>query len=117
VFTAERAVRVLLGLFKVYRQPVCAIDAEGIVRYVTADAHCEVSPAREVEGRLHDLLERFSTWGDAGLVVPEVQLVKPGQVVDLGGLVEKAQLEALAAAEIGALGAGERVVLVVRRRQ
>ena len=48
-----------------------------------------------------------------GLVLPEVQMVKPGQLVDLAGLVEASQLLALASAEVSALEPDEPVTLVV----
>jgi hypothetical protein len=66
-----------------------------------------------VEARLGELVERYTTWGDGGLVLPEVQLVKPGQLVDLAGLVEQAQLLALAGAEVAGLDADEQVTLIV----
>lgn len=115
-YTAEKRVPVLLGLLKLVRTPVCALDAEGIVRFATDDAHCVAVPPAEVESTLSALLERFSSWGDGGVVLPEVQLVKPTQIADLSGLAEAQQLVALARAESAALGADERVVLVVRRR-
>jgi hypothetical protein len=112
-FTAEHRVPVLLGLFKVWRMPAAVVDADGVVRYRTKDAFCATTAAAGVEARLGELVERYTTWGDGGLVLPEVQLVKPGQLVDLAGLVEQAQLLALAGAEVAGLDADEQVTLIV----
>jgi hypothetical protein len=115
-FTAEHRVPVLFGLLKVWRMPAAVVDAEGVVRYRTRDAFCVTAPACEVEGKLGELLTRYTTWGDGGLVLPEVQLVKPSQMVDLAGLVEPAQLLALASAELAALQPQDPVTLVVAPR-
>lgn len=112
-YTAEHRVPVLFGLLKVWRMPAAVVDAEGVVRYRTRDAFCVTTTAAEVEAQLGQLVERYTTWGDGGLVLPEVQLVKPGQLVDLAGLVEAPQLIALAGAEIAALDADDLVTLVV----
>jgi hypothetical protein len=106
----------LFGLLRLVRTPVCVLDAEGIVRFSTDDAFALRVAPTEIESTLSSLLERFSTWGDAGLVLPEVQLVKPTQTVDLSGLIEPAQLVALARAEAASLGAADHVVVLVRRR-
>jgi len=116
VYTAEKTVRAFFGLVPLIRTPVCALDADGIVRWSTDDAFTSRVRPAELEAALSAQLERFTTWGDAGLVLPEVHLVKPSQIVDLSGLVEAVQLVALARAEAAALGGDEHVVLVVRRR-
>ncbi|MFM1872854.1 MAG: hypothetical protein RL398_2276 [Planctomycetota bacterium] len=112
-FVAEHRVPVLFGLFKVWRMPAVVVDAEGVVRYRTRDAYCVTAPVAEVEAKLAELLTRYTTWGDGGLVLPEVQLVKPSQMVDLAGLVEASQLLALAGAELASLRPQDLVTLVV----
>lgn len=112
-FTAEHRVPVLFGLFKVWRMPAAVVDAEGIVRYRARDASCVTAPASDVEAKIAELVARYTTWGDGGLVIPEVQLVKPSQLVDLAGLVEASQLLALASAELASLEPAEPVTLIV----
>ncbi|QDV06753.1 Acetophenone carboxylase gamma subunit [Planctomycetes bacterium Poly30] len=112
-FTAERRARVFFGLFRVWRMPATVLDAEGVVRYVTKDAFAVATKAEDAEGQLSELIERYTTWGDGGLVVPEVQLVKPHQIVDLSGLGEANQLLALASAELAALDAADPVTILV----
>ena len=112
-FTAEHRVKVLLGLFKVWRMPAAVVDAEGVVRYRTRDAFCVTTDAASVEAKLSELVDRYTTWGDGGLVIPEIQLVKPGQLVDLAGLVELPQLLALAGAELASLDAADQVTVIV----
>jgi len=70
-------------------------------------------PAGEAADSLAALVERYSAWGDGGLVIPEVHLVKPQQTVDPAGLVQPSQLTALAGAELAALAPDEGVTLVI----
>lgn len=116
-FTAEHRVPVLLGLFRVWRMPAAVVDAEGVVRFRARDAFCAHVPASDAEAKLSELVERYTTWGDGGLVIPEVQLVKPNQMVDLAGLIEPRQLLALASAELTALDPDDGVTLVVVPRR
>jgi len=115
-YTCEKRVPAPFGLLKLVRTPACVLDAEGIVRFATDDAFALAVPPAELESTLSGLLERFSTWGDGGLVLPEVHLTKPTQLADLSGLVEPQQLLALARAEASSLGPNDAVVLLVRRR-
>jgi hypothetical protein len=115
-FTGERNVRILLGLLPAIRTPVCVLDGEGIVRFSTDDAHAEQVHAEEVDATLAALVDRYSIWGDGGLELPEVQMVKPSQLVDLSGLVQPDQLLGLARAEVGGLAPKDKVTLIVRRR-
>ena len=115
-YTCEKRVPALFGLLKLVRTPACVLDAEGIVRFATDDAFALAVPPAELESTLSSLLERFSTWGDGGLVLPEVHLTKPTQLADLSGLVEPQQLLALARAESSSLAPTDSVVLLVRRR-
>ncbi|MEY3161179.1 MAG: hypothetical protein RIT25_1170 [Planctomycetota bacterium] len=115
-YSAEHRVPVLFGLFKVWRMPAVVVDAEGIVRHRTRDACCVTAPASDVEAKLAELVSRYTTWGDGGLIIPDVKLVKPTQLVDLAGLVELPQLLALASAELAPLEPAEQVTIVVAPR-
>ena len=112
-YTAAREERIWLGLFRVERLPLCVLDADGVVRMRHKDAFSAHVPAGEAAGRLAALVERYSAWGDGGLVIPEVHLVKPQQIVDLAGLVQPSQLTALAGAELAALAPDEGVTLLI----
>ena len=79
-------------------------DAQGIFHTCGADWLSRYDMALQIV-RLFGL--------DGGLILPEVHLVKPSQMVDLSGLVEAAQLLALTSAELAALEPSERVTMIV----
>ena len=111
-FTAEHRVPVLLGLLRVWRMPAAVVDAEGVVLSGPKTPSARPSPSARPR-RTSPNSSSATSWGDGGLVIPEVQLVKPHQLVDLAGLVESPQLLALASAELASLTPEDEVTLVV----
>ena len=116
VFTAEQEKRILLGLLTTVRTPIAVIDREGIVRLQLPDALVDYVAASQVEAILQKRLDTLTTYGDGGMVMPDVFLVKPGQIADLTGLVEANQMLGVARIEMQSLGADEKVALVSSRK-
>lgn len=116
VFQAEIEKRILLGLLPSIRTPVAVIDREGIVRLQVEDALVDVTTAGEAETVLSQRVEQLTTYGDAGMVMPDVFLVKPGQITDLTGLVEENQLLGVARVEMQSLASAEQVAVICYRK-
>lgn len=116
VYVGERPKRILLGLLTTIWTPAIVIDREGIVRLQVPDARVDSSTAGGVEEILSKVLEELTTYGDAGEVPPDVYLVKPGQIVDLTGLVEPSQMLSVARVELQQLLPQDPVVVVSTRR-
>jgi N-methylhydantoinase A len=116
VFTGERERKILLGLFTVVDTPVVVVDREGIVRLQVPDARVDYVAASELDGVLQKVIDQYTTYGDAGMVIPDVFLVKPGQIADLTGLVEANQMLSVARVETQTLAPSDKVALVSSRK-
>ncbi len=116
VFTGERERHILLGLFTVVDTPVVVVDREGIVRLQVPDARVDYVAASELDGVLQKVIDQYTTYGDAGMVIPDVFLVKPGQIADLTGLVEANQMLSVARVETQTLAPSDKVALVSSRK-
>jgi hypothetical protein len=116
VFQGEKERRILFGLFTTVYTPVAVVDREGIVRLQLPDARVDVVTAAEVEATITKLIEQFTVYGDGGMVVPDIFIVKPGQIADLTGLVEGPQIIGVARAELQALLGDEKLVIVSCRK-
>lgn len=116
VFQAEIEKPILLGLLTTLYMPVVVIDREGIVRLQLPDANVDYVGSTEVESILQQRLEQLTTFGDGGMVMPDVFLVKPGNIADLTGLVEASQMMSVARVEMQTLGADEKVAIVSTRK-
>ncbi len=116
VFHAEVDKKILLGLLTTIRTPVAIVDKEGIVRLQLPDARVDyVSPA-EADQAIQKIIEQFTTYGDGGEVLPDIFIVKPGQIADLTGLVDASQMLGVARVEVQPLSSDEKVVLVSCRK-
>lgn len=116
VFQGEDERSVLFGLLTTLWTPVIVVDREGIVRLQLTDARVDIASPDQVEGMLGEIIEQFTTFGDAGEVLPEVYVVKPGQITDLSGLVEPRQIMSVARVEMQSLMPDDKVAILSSRR-
>jgi len=116
VFTGEREKRILLGLFTTIFTPVAVIDREGITRLQVPDARIDYVSPGEVDGILGTILETYTTYGDGGMVIPDVFIIKPGQIADLTGLVEASQVASVARVEMQSMAPDDKVAIVSSRK-
>ncbi len=116
VFQAEVDKKILLGLLTTIRTPVAIVDKEGIVRLQLPDARVDYVSPSEADQAIQKIIEQFTTYGDGGEVLPDIFVVKPGQIADLTGLVEAAQMISVARVEMQALTSDEKVALVSCRK-
>ena len=117
VFSAREIRRRLLGLVRVERHPLRVVDHEGVVRLTLSDAVAEAGSLSELTGRLNDLVDNLTTFGDAGGLIPDVFLAVAGKLVDLSGLSTRDQVLSLVGAESDTLGADESAVAILARKR
>ena len=116
VFSAEKDTRIFFGLFKTIFTPVVIIDREGILRLQLEDARVDIVEASAMEDRLTQVIENFTVYGDAGMVIPDVYITKPGQIVDLTGLVEGSQMISVARVETQTMLPTDKVAIISMRK-
>jgi N-methylhydantoinase A/oxoprolinase/acetone carboxylase beta subunit len=116
VYTCEKHKPILFGLMTTILTPVVVIDREGIVRLQVSDARVDYVSSSEVDGLLGMLLETYTTYGDGGMVIPDVFLVKPGQIADLTGLAEASQVASVARVEMQSLLPTDKVAIISSRK-
>ncbi|MEY2807688.1 MAG: hydantoinase/oxoprolinase family protein [Planctomycetia bacterium] len=106
-----------LGILPVEREPACVVDGEGLVRAQMPDARRELVDVARLDATLRLVGEQLSSYGDAGELPPDVLLVLPTKLVDLGSLATVEQMCALARLETRGLPGGLGVALLARRRE
>lgn len=116
VFTGDKEKPILFGLLTTIWSPVIVIDSEGIVRLQVPDARVDPTTAGGLAEILTTVIDQFTTYGDAGMVIPDVYIAKPGHVVDLTGLVEASQMVSVARVEMQAMAPDDPVVLISARK-
>jgi N-methylhydantoinase A/oxoprolinase/acetone carboxylase beta subunit len=115
VWSADRRGRLML-VFPVVRTPVCVLDREGVVRLALDDADATACAAHEVEALVRKRCTELATFGDGGMLPPDVFVAKRAQLADLTGLTSAEQMAAMARMEVRGLAPDEPVVVIASRR-
>lgn len=99
------------------RRHIRVVDGEGVVRLHNGDAEVDTLVAGQAEGRLKDLVEERTAYGDGGAVPPAVWLLLGPKIADLSGVMDAGHLLALAGTEIARRAPDEEVVAIMERRR
>lgn len=105
------------GLFHESLQPVRVIDHEGILRLQINDGTVVATIAREVKSQTATIIEKLTTYGDAGALLPDLFLLCAAKIIDLSGLVEPSQVLALAEIELEKVPPTEPIVIVAAKKK
>ncbi len=100
----------MLGLIKRPQLNIKVLDARGTVKLQINDAHCRSTPKNEAKKALGELLEELTAYGDAGGLLPDVYALLGQRIVDLSGVIEVSQMQALLEQEMQQIS-GELVLL------
>lgn len=88
------------------------IDAEGVVRLQMNGCLTASTTAGGARGKVSELMESLTSYGDAGGLVPDIYVLLGSKVVDLSGLVQESQIYTLMDVELKKVGAAEPAVLI-----
>ena len=104
----------LKGLIKIKRHSLRTVDATGVIRLQTSNGVARAATAAMAEKVIADLAEEHAQYGDAGRVIPPLMLLAGTKIVDLSGLLDTAQMIALAKIELETLPRDDRVIVIAR---
>jgi len=106
------------GRARVYSgaRAACVVDERGVVRAIVSGASVESATVETSEAALTLAYERGTRYGDVGRALPDVRLVYGSRIVDLSGVSEPAQAQALARDEFGGLAPDTPIALLVAAR-
>ncbi len=116
VFAAHQVTTRLWGLIRRERKPVRILDPDGVVRLQLADAEVWQGRIAEAAASIHTAMENLTVYGDAGALLPDIFMLIGRRIVDMTGLVEKAQILALAKIETEKHDPEETVVVLASSR-
>ncbi len=103
----------LFGLFSHEHTMARVVDLEGVIKLQVNDCKVRQETSEAVKGALKELTEELTTFGDAGALVPDVFLLIGGKVINMTGLVEESQIQALVDIELKSVLPDEPIVLIV----
>ncbi len=102
----------LFGLLKNESKSVRVIDKEGTIKLQLTNALVEETTAEKVKSKIKEMIERLTTFGDAGALVPDIYLLISAKIVDLTGLIQESQIVALVDIELAKVAPSETIIII-----
>jgi len=115
-YQGERERKRLLGLGRKVEHPLALVDRQGVVRLTLPRGVAAAGAAAGARELISVQLDEHTRYGDAGAELPQLFLGVRGRIVNLSGLLNAAQVIALAQAEIAGLAADEQVMIAIAPR-
>ena len=117
VFSGEKLTKKWLGMGvkKETRQRV--IDPEGIIRLQLSNAHVIECVPANIRTEMAGIIQEYTVFGDAGALLPDIFLLVSGRILDLCGLIDASQVQALLDVELKDIPDDEPLVFLSRAKQ
>lgn len=113
VWQAECKKKGFAGIFCGKTYPVRVTDREGIIRLAKGNAFVSETEAGSAVAHLTGLLEKNTTYGDAGGKIPQVYALVGPRIIDLSGMMSVEQILPLLKIETAGLNDNEKIALIL----
>lgn len=113
VYQAVKIRKYLFGLKKREERSVVVIDKRGIARLTLGSAETLVTNVGSIFEVLPVLLDKKSSYTDAGLLAPDVFLLVGARVIDLSSLVSVNQIITVCRTELQKAPSAEPVIVII----
>lgn len=107
----------LLGLFSSVSKPVVVVDQTGVARLNILSGEVRSTDSQHALSFLEKIIEDSCTYGDAGVLPPNVFAIVAARIIDLTGLINRDQILGVAGAEFQNVANDEPVVFVYYPRR
>ncbi|MBN1637430.1 MAG: hydantoinase [Ignavibacteriales bacterium] len=102
----------LFGLMKDEVNILRVIDKEGTIKLQINNCLLDTVYAVQVKNSIKSLIEKLTTFGDAGALVPDIYLLIGAKIIDLTGLIDESQVMALVDIELNKVTEKEKIVVI-----
>ncbi|HBE76497.1 MAG TPA: hydantoinase [Firmicutes bacterium] len=104
------------GLLTKIIQPVRVIDNEGVIRIQKNQAESFKLTVTDFKNQLTQVIDQCVTYSDGGKEVPDVYVCYGKKIIDLSGLIDVAQIAAVAGVEIQGIAEDQFIYALVCRK-
>ncbi len=99
-------------------KPVKVFDTEGNLKLQLLNAEVVETNPDKFEKVLSDVIDNFTTYGDAGAIAPDVFLIYGPKIIDLTGVMFKEQMLTVARAELRSSNlVDDKVIIIAEERK
>lgn len=112
VFTSRSTVKSFLGFQSKSKTSIRVLDIEGTIKLQLSDAKVAMLPCQNIKQELSKIISEYTTFGDAGALLPDIFVLYSRKVLDLTGLMVEQQLISVAELELKNTPPDQNVVII-----
>lgn len=112
VFTSRSTAKSFFGLTSKSKSGIRVLDVEGTIKLQLSDAKVIMLPCQNVKAELAKIISEYTTFGDAGALLPDIFVLYSRKVLDLTGLMVESQLISVAELELKNTPPDQNVVII-----
>ncbi len=112
VYTFAKPKTRFLGLTRHVAPSVRVVDKEGTIRLQVSDAEVKAVPCSALKGTIQTIISAYTTFGDAGALLPDIFVLYSGKILDLTGLMVDSQLISVAEMELRNTPPEQKIVII-----
>ncbi|MFH0734366.1 MAG: hydantoinase/oxoprolinase family protein [bacterium] len=109
--------KILFGLIKKEIRKVRIIDKEGTIRLQINKAFTYITNKNLLKNIVTDVVDKLTTFGDAGALMPDIYVVIGPRIIDYCGLINQSQILALLDSEISKTNSDETIILLASQKE
>ena len=117
VFSGEQLTKKWLGMGVNRNSRQRVVDLEGIIRLQLSNAHVVECVPANIRSEMTAIIQEHTVFGDAGALLPDMFLLVSGRILDLCGLIDASQVQALLDVELKDIPADEPLVFLTKAKQ
>ena len=113
VYTTEIISSKFFGIFKERKTAMRVVDREGVIRLANNKSAVSQTAVSDVEKDLVNFTELYTSYSDAGVIIPRVFILIGSRIIDFSGLIEMNQIIPLLQVELKRYSNSEPVGIVL----
>ncbi len=115
--SAEIKRKRFLGLFTEHFTKVRIIDKEGSIKLQSNDAIVKETEAKNFKGIVSEIIQAYTSFGDAGALLPDIFVIYGGKILDTTGLISESQILSLIELELKNYPSEEKIIILAGKKK
>jgi hypothetical protein len=115
--TSDITKKKIFGLIKESHTRVRLIDREGTIRLQNNDAIVQETEAKNFKSVVGEIIQKYTSYGDAGALIPDIFIVYGGKILDASGLINESQILSLIEIELKDYPSDEKIIIIAGKKK
>lgn len=115
-FACKQTKKILWGLITTEINKIRVIDKEGTIKLQLNNAFSYITNKKEIKNLVTEVIEKLTTFGDAGALLPDIFVLIGPRILDYSGLINPTQILALLDNELLKVSETEHIILISAKK-